>query len=114
MSKNAKEVKGYLVELADVLENNKKTKNLYVSPNNETQLVAVSLEPKGVIELETHPFDQIIQCVKGGVNVKIDKSKHKVKKNQLVVIPAGEKHLVKNPSGVTPAKILMIYGGKVH
>lgn len=57
---------------------------------------------------ETHRGDQIVYVIDGEAIVRIGGDEHHAKSGACVMIPAGERHHVKNP-GTTPLFFLTVY-----
>ncbi|MFH0970858.1 MAG: cupin domain-containing protein [Candidatus Diapherotrites archaeon] len=71
------------------------------------QLVVMSIRVGEDIPLETHPkTDQFIRIEKGTAFVKIGEEEHTLNEDEIVIIPAGNPHYVKNAS---PTKVLKLY-----
>ena len=97
----------------DTLKNKNFRKVLYTGQH--TQLVLMSLKPKGEIGLETHPEnDQFFRFEGGKGRVEIDGNKYTVKDGDAVVIPAGAKHNVVNISATEDLKMYTIYSPPHH
>lgn len=116
--KAQKDQKGFHINLLEEgMDNKSKMKKVYESPDAGTQVVLMHLKPKQVIPdegLEKHNVDQTVYCIKGIARVKVGTTFYKLKKQQMVVIPAGEKHYIKNSSGKNPLWVMATYNGKVH
>ena len=97
----------------DTIKNKNFRKVIYTSKHS--QLVLMSIKPKGEIGLETHPEnDQFLRFEGGTGRVIIDDSKYTVKDGDAVVIPAGAKHNVVNTSATEELKIYTIYSPPHH
>ena len=79
------------------------------------QLVVMNLKPKEDIPLEVHPeTDQFIRIEEGEASVKIDGEKFDLKDDDVVIIPAGKEHYVKNVSKDKELKLYTIYTPPEH
>lgn len=79
------------------------------------QLVVMSIKPGKVIPMEVHPFtDQFIRVEKGLAQVKVDDKVHRLKSDEIVIIPAGSMHEVRNRSRTRELKIYTIYAPPEH
>ena len=107
-------MKGFKTNIErDTLKNRNFRKVIYTGQNS--QLVLMSIKPKGEIGLETHPEnDQFLRFEGGTGRVIIDDSKYTVKDGDAVVIPAGAKHNVINTSSEEELKIYTIYSPPHH
>ena len=107
-------MKGFKTNIErDTIKNKNFRKVLYTSKHS--QLVLMSIKPKGEIGLETHPEnDQFLRFEGGTGRVIVDDSKYTVKDGDAVVIPAGAKHNVVNTSATEELKIYTIYSPPHH
>lgn len=107
-------MKGFKTNIErDTIKNKNFRKVIYTSKHS--QLVLMSIKPKGEIGLETHPEnDQFLRFEGGTGRVIIDDSKYTVKDGDAVVIPAGAKHNVVNTSATEELKIYTIYSPPHH
>lgn len=97
----------------DTLENNNFRKVLYTGKHS--QLVLMSLPPKGEIGMEVHPDnDQFFRFEKGEGKVVIDGNEYKVKDGSAIVVPAGAQHNVVNVSDSEDLKLYTIYSPAHH
>jgi mannose-6-phosphate isomerase-like protein (cupin superfamily) len=79
-----------------------------------TQLVVMTIPPGGEIGSETHPdTDQILTFVSGIGEADIADESSKVVQGDLLVVPAGTVHNVRN-SGVNPLVLYTVYGPPEH
>ncbi|MDP2666243.1 MAG: cupin domain-containing protein [Candidatus Diapherotrites archaeon] len=79
------------------------------------QLVVMTLRPQEDIPLETHPdTDQFIRVEKGEALVKIGSEENKVSEDEMIIIPAGNAHYVKNTSTEEDLKIYTLYSPPEH
>ena len=107
-------MKGFKTNIEkETLKNKNFRKVIYTAKNS--QLVLMSIKPKGEIGLETHPGnDQFLRFEGGRARVEIDGNKYVVKDGDAVVIPAGAKHNVINTSTTNDLKIYTIYSPPHH
>jgi len=97
----------------DTLENNNFRKVLYTSKHS--QLVLMSLPPKGEIGMEVHPDnDQFFRFEKGQGKCIIDGNEYEVKDGSAIVVPAGAEHNVVNVSDSEDLKLYTIYSPAHH
>jgi len=82
---------------------------------SKMQLVAMSLKVDDDIPMEVHPhIDQFIRVEKGEALVKVDGKEFSLKDDDVVIIPAGSEHYVKNTSSTEELKIYTIYATPEH
>ena len=79
------------------------------------QLVVMSLKPGEDIPLEVHNnIDQFIRVEIGQAYVKIGDKEFNLKDDDVVIIPAGTEHYVKNTSETEDLKLYTIYASPEH
>lgn len=79
------------------------------------QLVLMSLQPGEDIGLETHATtDQFFRFEAGTGVVIIDGQEHSVQDGDVVIVPAGAEHNVKNTSSDTALKMYTLYAPPHH
>ncbi|MBK9163811.1 MAG: cupin domain-containing protein [Acidobacteria bacterium] len=107
-------MKGFKTNIEkDTIKNKNFRKVLYTSVHS--QLVLMSIKPKGEIGSEVHKEnDQFLRFEGGTGRVVIDDSKYTVKDGDAVVIPAGARHNVINTSATDELKIYTIYSPPHH
>jgi mannose-6-phosphate isomerase-like protein (cupin superfamily) len=103
---------GYTTNIEkDTLENENYRKVLYTG---KMQLVVMSLKPGEDIPMEIHPdIDQFIRVEKGSAYVKIGEEEYNLKEDEIVIVPAGNHHYVKNASD-EDLKLYTIYTPAEH
>lgn len=80
----------------------------------DLQLVVMCLKPGEDIPMETHEhINQFFRFEEGEALVIIDGEEFNLKKDEVIVVPAGAKHYVKN-SGKTDLKFYTIYAPPEH
>ena len=77
------------------------------------QIVAMSLTANEEIGAESHPVDQCFFFVDGRGQVFIADRIHKVKEDEVVCVPAGMRHNVRN-TGSKPLKLYTLYSPPQH
>jgi mannose-6-phosphate isomerase-like protein (cupin superfamily) len=78
------------------------------------QLVLMSLAPGEEIGAEVHEDrDQFFRVEMGEGEVTIDANTHRVAADDVVIVPAGARHNVRN-SGSEPLKLYTLYGPPEH
>lgn len=107
-------MKGYSTNIEkDTLENEYYRKVLFTG--SKMQLVVMSLKPDEDIPLEIHnDIDQFIRIEKGEALVKIGDGEFNLKDDDVIIIPAGNEHYVKNTSADQDLKIYTIYATPEH
>lgn len=107
-------MRGYTANIEkDTVENVNFRKVLYTGKHS--QLVLMSISPKGEIGLETHPDnDQFFRFEKGVGKCLIDGNEYPVGDGVAVVVPAGAEHNVINTSETDDLKLYTIYSPAHH
>jgi mannose-6-phosphate isomerase-like protein (cupin superfamily) len=107
-------MKGYKTNIeTDTLENENYRKVLFTG--EKMQLVVMSLKPGEDIPLEVHGhIDQFIRVEKGEAYVKIGEDEFNLKDDDVVIVPAGNEHYVKNTSSENDLKLYTIYATPEH
>lgn len=96
----------------ETLENENYRKVLHTA--KQMQLVVMSLKTGEDIPLETHhDIDQFIRVEKGKALVKVDGKEFKLEDDDIIIIPAGSEHYVKN-TGNDDLKLYSIYTPPEH
>lgn len=97
----------------DTVENMNFRKVLYTSKHS--QLVLMSIPPKGEIGMEVHPDnDQFFRFEKGTGKCLIDGNEYAVGDGVAVVVPAGAEHNIINTSEADDLKLYTIYSPAHH
>jgi len=97
----------------ETLENDNYRKVLFTGP--QMQLVVMSLKVGEVIPEELHDdIDQFIRVEKGSAYVKIDDAEFNLSDDDVVIVPSGTKHFVKNTSESEELKLYTIYTPAEH
>ncbi len=107
-------MKGYFTNIEkDTLENENYRKVLFTG--SKMQLAVMNLKPGEDIPLEVHgDIDQFIRVEEGEALVKISGEEFNLKDDDIVIIPAGNKHYVKNTSAEKELKLYTIYATPEH
>jgi mannose-6-phosphate isomerase-like protein (cupin superfamily) len=96
----------------DTIENENYRKVLFTG--EKMQLVVMSLKAGEDIPLEVHnDIDQFLRIEKGQASVKIGEEEFNLKDDDVIIIPAGNKHYVKN-TGESDLKLYSIYATPEH
>ncbi len=97
----------------EALENEYYRKVLFTG--SKIQLVVMSLKPGEEIPEEVHHgIDQFIRIEKGEALARVDEEKFNLKDDDVIIIPAGKKHYIKNNSAENMLKIYTIYATPEH
>ena len=89
-------------------------KVIYTTPNNNFQLVLMSLKPNEEIGLEVHnDINQFFRVEFGSGIVQYNNVKKEIKNGDVVIIPAGTYHNIIN-NGKTELKLYTIYNPANH
>ena len=107
-------MKGYTANIEkETLDNEFYRKVLFTG--KKMQLVVMSLKPGEHIPLETHhEIDQFIRVERGEALVKVAGEEFNLKDDDVVIIPAGTEHYVKNTSSDKELKVYTIYATPEH
>ncbi len=105
---------GYSINIKkETIENKYYRKVLFTG--KKMQLVVMNLKPKEDIPLEVHEnIDQFIRIEEGEALVKIGNKTFHLRDDDVIIIPAGNKHYVKNTSENKKLKIYTIYATPEH
>jgi mannose-6-phosphate isomerase-like protein (cupin superfamily) len=96
----------------ETIENNDYRRVLYTG---KMQLVVMSLKPGEEIPEEIHDeIDQFFRIEEGEAYVKVNDEEFNLKDDDIIIIPAGSKHYVKNPSEEKVLKVYTIYTPAEH
>ena len=103
---------GYSTDIEKAtLDNSDYRRVLYTG---KLQLVVMSLKAGEDIPMEVHEgHDQFIRVEKGSAYVKIGETEYDLKDDDVVIIPAGNQHYVKN-TGDGDLKLYTIYAPHEH
>lgn len=97
----------------ETLENDNYRKALFTG--EKMQLVVMSLKPGEDIPLEVHDhIDQFIRVEKGQAYAKIGEEEFNLNDDDVVIVPAGKEHYVKNSSETENLKLYTIYADPEH
>lgn len=96
----------------DTLNNDNYRKVLYTG---KMQLVVMSLKPGEDIPAEVHDdIDQFFRIEEGEAYIKVDDQEFNLKDDEIIIIPAGTEHYVKNTSQDKDLKVYTIYTPAEH
>jgi mannose-6-phosphate isomerase-like protein (cupin superfamily) len=96
----------------DTVDNENYRKVLYTG---KMQLVLMSLKPGEDIPSEVHPeIDQFFRIEQGEAYIKINDEEFNLKDDDIIIIPAGSQHYVKNSSEDKDLKVYTIYTPAEH
>src|SRR5690349_1299937 len=105
---------GYVNNIVDKTLNNSFFREVLFTAKN-MQLVVMSLAPLEEIGLEVHPTtDQFFRIESGSGVVIINGEESTVKDDDVVIVPAGSEHNVKNTSDTEYLKLYTIYSPPNH
>ncbi len=107
-------MKGYKTNIEkETIYNENYRKVLFTGKN--MQLVVMNLKPGEDIPAEIHlHIDQFFRVEEGEALVKIDDQEYMLKAEEIIIVPAGSKHYVKNTSSSEKLKIYTIYTPPEH
>ena len=96
----------------ETIENENYRKVLY---SGKMQLVVMSLKPGEDIPEETHDdIDQFFRIEEGEAHIRVDGEEFNLTDDEVIIIPAGAEHYVKNPSTDKVLKVYSIYTPSEH
>ena len=96
----------------DTIENEDYRRVLYTG---KMQLVLMSLKPGEDIPSEVHPeIDQFFRIEQGEAYIKVNHEEFNLKEDDIIIIPAGSEHYVKNSSEDKVLKVYTIYTPAEH
>ena len=96
----------------NTIENENYRKVLYTG---KMQLVLMSLLPSEDIPSEVHEdIDQFFRIEAGEAYIKVDSEEFNLKEDDVIIIPAGTEHYVKNSSEDKVLKVYTIYSPPEH
>ena len=97
----------------ETIENENYRKVLFTGA--KMQLVIMNLKPGEDIPSEVHEtIDQFIRIEEGEALVRINEKEISLKNDEVVIIPAGSQHYVKNTSSGRNLKLYTIYSPPEH
>lgn len=107
-------MKGYQANIEELtLANSNFRRVLYTGQH--TQLVLMSLPPKGEIGLEVHPeVDQFFRIEKGKAQAVLDNVEQELSDGDVLIVPAGTNHNVINLSETEDLKLYTLYSPPNH
>lgn len=106
-------MKGYITNIEkETLGNEYFRKVLYTA--HHSQLVVMSLKPLEEIGEEVHHLDQFLRIEEGEGAAVLDDVRHEIKKDFVIVVPAGTKHNIINTSATSAMKLYTIYSPAEH
>lgn len=86
-----------------------------LAAGKHSQLVLMSIPPEGEIGTETHPdTDQVFFVVKGEGQAIVGGEARKIEKNDVVFVPAGTEHNLKNIEDDEDLKLVTVYAPPAH
>ena len=105
--------KGFVSNIEQLTTDNSDFRRVLYTGQN-IQLVLMCLQPGEEIGAEVHDeIDQFFRVEQGEGEVHIDGTKHKVKNDDAIIVPAGAKHNVVN-TGKAPLRLYTLYGPPEH
>ena len=79
----------------------------------KSQLVAMTIPPGEEIGEEVHEGDQLLLFIAGSGEAILDGETSSIRANQLVFVPAGQRHNFRN-TGSEPLRLLTVYAPPEH
>lgn len=114
LAEEIKSERGYIVDIEERTLSNTNFREVLFS-GNHTQLVVMSIEPGTDIGEEVHKgIDQFIRVEKGEAQVVLNGKQHRLKADDIVIIPAGVRHNVINTSTSEDLKLYSLYSPPEH
>lgn len=107
-------MKGFVANIEEKTKANSNFRQVLYT-GKHTQLVLMSLPPKGEIGLEVHTEnDQFFRIDAGQGKVVIDGNEYEVADGSAVIVPAGAEHNVVNTSETEDLKLYTLYSPPHH
>lgn len=107
-------MKGFVANIEEKTKANSNFRQVLYT-GKHTQLVLMSLPPKGEIGLEVHTEnDQFFRIDAGHGKVVIDSSEYDVADGSAVIVPAGAEHNIVNTSETEDLKLYTLYSPPHH
>ncbi len=105
---------GYINNIEKLTLDNKNFREVLFT-SQHLQLVLMSLKPHEEVGLEIHAVtDQFFRIEQGEGKVIMNKKEHIIKKDDVIIIPAGTEHNVINTSSTQPLKFYTLYAPPHH
>ncbi|MDB5225179.1 MAG: uncharacterized protein JWL87_131 [Candidatus Adlerbacteria bacterium] len=106
-------MKGYINDIEKAtFANDNFRKVLYTT--KLSQLVVMSIDPKGEIGEEVHDVDQFLRIEVGQGKAVLDAVEHEFADGFSITVPAGTKHNIINTSPEVPLKLYTVYTPPNH
>jgi len=107
-------MKAYKTNIEEETLNNEYYRKV-LSTEKQMQLVVMSLKPEEDIPEEVHEgTNQFIRIESGEARVIVEGEEFSLKDNDIIIIPTGKKHYVKNTSEEKDLKLYSIYAPPEH
>jgi len=105
-------MKGFVQDIEGIAVDNREFRRVLYTAKS-SQLVVMSLEPKGEIGMEVHKLDQFFRVEQGTGEAVLDGVRTAIRAGFAVLVPAGTKHNIVN-TGTVPLKLYTLYAPPNH
>ncbi len=106
--------KGFVANIEEITDKNTNFRKVVYTAKH-SQLVVMSVPPKGEIGMEVHPDnDQFLRIESGEGKAVIDGNEQPFSAGWCVIVPAGSQHNIINTSDLENLKIYTLYAPPHH
>jgi mannose-6-phosphate isomerase-like protein (cupin superfamily) len=106
-------MKGFVDNIEKLTEENENFRKVIYTARY-SQLVVMSIPPKGEIGEEVHGLDQFLRIERGNGKAILNGVEHALENGSAIVVPAGTKHNIINSSADKPMKLYSVYSPPNH
>jgi mannose-6-phosphate isomerase-like protein (cupin superfamily) len=106
-------MKGFVDNIEKITEENENFRKVIYTAHY-SQLVVMSIPPKGEIGEEVHGLDQFLRIESGIGKAILNDVEHALENGSAIVVPAGTKHNIINSSADKPMKLYSVYSPPNH
>lgn len=106
-------MKGFVNNIERLTEENENFRKV-VYTAHYSQLVVMSIPPKGDIGMEVHGLDQFLRVETGEGKTILNGVEYPIKDGFAIVVPAGTEHNIINTSSDKPLKLYTVYSPPNH
>ncbi|MGC9611026.1 MAG: cupin domain-containing protein [Minisyncoccia bacterium] len=106
-------MKGFVENIEKITEENENFRKVIYTARY-SQLVVMSIPPKGEIGEEVHGLDQFLRIESGTGKAILNGIERVIENGSAIVVPAGTKHNIINSSADKPMKLYTVYSPPNH
>lgn len=106
-------MKGFTGNIEKITEENENFRKVIYTARY-SQLVVMSIPPKGEIGEEVHGLDQFLRIESGRGKAILNGVEHAIEDGSAIVVPAGTLHNIVNSSAEKPLKLYTVYSPPNH